>query len=385
MKKILLLLLSVVTLSLHSQTKLQSSIQEYYDGTSWITIFGSDYEYDNNKNLITEYGYFPIGTSWTKSNKTTYTYNANNKVTQEVESTWDGTNQYINLYKTDYTYNTQGLLTQILEMDWNGSQWENAYKQEIGYNNNQLFSVEANYFDGSQWVVDGRMGFTYTGNNLTQILFEYFDGNSWFLNDRITLVYNSNNQIKTTIEEEFDGSTWVENEIKQTDFDASFNRIKETIFYQGITESKVEYDYDLTEQMSSFTHPFNDKIGVDYIMESFPYVNKILSTTEYAYDTQVDDFYLYGKTTYNYNNSLVLGIESNDEIKIINLYPNPSNNFIQLSGISKPEKVVVYSLSGVKMIETIINENEKIDIQNLSNGLYLMKLENGNTLKFSKN
>jgi hypothetical protein len=68
----------------------------------------------------------------------------------------------------------------------------------------------------------------------------------------------------------------------------------------------------------------------------------------------------------------------------ITLYPNPSNDFIQISGLSQSEVYTIYNVLGVKINNGIISDNEKFNIQNYSNGIYFMKLENGVKLKFVK-
>jgi hypothetical protein len=69
--------------------------------------------------------------------------------------------------------------------------------------------------------------------------------------------------------------------------------------------------------------------------------------------------------------------------KII-LFPNPASNFIQFSGIIKLEKYIIYDNLGRKVIKGIISDDEKIDIKALTNGIYFLKLNNGNKIKFIK-
>ncbi|MBC8756893.1 T9SS type A sorting domain-containing protein [Kordia sp. YSTF-M3] len=68
----------------------------------------------------------------------------------------------------------------------------------------------------------------------------------------------------------------------------------------------------------------------------------------------------------------------------IQLYPNPATNYIQLSNFPKNENYTIYNISGAKIKRSNISNNEKIDIQNLTNGLYFLKFDNGITLKFIK-
>jgi hypothetical protein len=70
--------------------------------------------------------------------------------------------------------------------------------------------------------------------------------------------------------------------------------------------------------------------------------------------------------------------------KTLNLFPNPSNNFIQISGLTKNEKYTIYNVLGNEITNGVMSNKEKIDTQNLSNGLYFIKFENKKVLKFIK-
>lgn len=71
-----------------------------------------------------------------------------------------------------------------------------------------------------------------------------------------------------------------------------------------------------------------------------------------------------------------------DFSKQLILYPNPANNFIQISGLEKSENYVISNILGVKIKNGNISNQEKINIKNLTNGLYFLKFKNGNTIKF---
>jgi hypothetical protein len=68
----------------------------------------------------------------------------------------------------------------------------------------------------------------------------------------------------------------------------------------------------------------------------------------------------------------------------LSIFPNPSTDFIQISGLTKAENYKVYNVLGEEVNNGIISDNEKINVINLTNGLYFLKFENGNTLKFLK-
>lgn len=66
------------------------------------------------------------------------------------------------------------------------------------------------------------------------------------------------------------------------------------------------------------------------------------------------------------------------------IYPNPSSRSIKIQGIYKEQTYKIYNLIGAEVLRGSINFNENIEIHNLKKGLYFLKLENGNTIKFIK-
>lgn len=69
---------------------------------------------------------------------------------------------------------------------------------------------------------------------------------------------------------------------------------------------------------------------------------------------------------------------------IMNVYPNPTSDFIQISGISKKENYKIFDMLGTEKLNGVVWGSENINVMNLSNGLYLLKLDNGNTMNFIK-
>jgi hypothetical protein len=66
------------------------------------------------------------------------------------------------------------------------------------------------------------------------------------------------------------------------------------------------------------------------------------------------------------------------------VYPNPAQDFIAISGVTTEQKYTLFSVLGVKISSGTSTNNQKIDIQNLSNGIYFLKMDNGMTIKFCK-
>lgn len=83
--------------------------------------------------------------------------------------------------------------------------------------------------------------------------------------------------------------------------------------------------------------------------------------------------------------STVLGVNDFQIIPTaVKIYPNPTSNFVKVSGLTKTENYSIYNILGTTVRKGKISNNEKIDIQQLSNGIYLLQMEQGNTIKLIK-
>lgn len=69
----------------------------------------------------------------------------------------------------------------------------------------------------------------------------------------------------------------------------------------------------------------------------------------------------------------------------MHVYPSPATNYITLKNAPEGEvRITVYRLDGRILINKMLSDGtERIDISNLSRGIYLLKVNN-KTLKFSK-
>jgi len=72
------------------------------------------------------------------------------------------------------------------------------------------------------------------------------------------------------------------------------------------------------------------------------------------------------------------------DLQTLSVYPNPSSDFITVSGISSPEHYDIYNILGAKIKKGSVSNTSQINIQNLANGMYILKLANGRALKFVK-
>ncbi|MDA9250540.1 M4 family metallopeptidase [Flavobacteriaceae bacterium] len=69
---------------------------------------------------------------------------------------------------------------------------------------------------------------------------------------------------------------------------------------------------------------------------------------------------------------------------VLRAYPIPSSNFVTIEGLNKHESYSIYNIWGALIINGNISNNEQIDIRNFTKGLYFLKFDNGNIIKFIK-
>lgn len=169
----------------------------------------------------------------------------------------------------------------------------------------------------------------------------------------------------------------------------SDGRIKPDVMAQGQSSAIIRYNTDNVSSSSgtSFSSPIMAGT-VACLWQAFPYFtaeeikNKIRESSD-NYNTPNADFG-YGipnfETAYN---SLIE--ESILDDSIVEIYPNPTTNIVYFKNFKKkPKRVVVYSVLGAKVTEYTLQEN-KIQVSNLSSGLYFLKIDNQKAVKLIKN
>ena len=107
-----------------------------------------------------------------------------------------------------------------------------------------------------------------------------------------------------------------------------------------------------------------------------------------VYDLEFKDGDLYvskGETIVKYSSSTILSTGIDFSKSSIKIFPNPSNDFISITGLVKKESYKVFNIQGKELVNGIINNKENINVQNWANGFYFIKFESGNNFRFIKN
>lgn len=106
-----------------------------------------------------------------------------------------------------------------------------------------------------------------------------------------------------------------------------------------------------------------------------PMTGGILSTGN-GMTNSSSDIYISGMTgIYKYNGTV--GIIENAIDKQVNVFPNPSSNFIKIESINDLRSVTLYSCLGNIIKTEMLNDNT-LDVSKLNNGIYFIKLDFSN-------
>jgi hypothetical protein len=70
------------------------------------------------------------------------------------------------------------------------------------------------------------------------------------------------------------------------------------------------------------------------------------------------------------------------------VYPNPATSVINISNTTAINEVAIYNFLGQSVLnKSVSGNNAEINVENLSNGIYVLKIKSGSnqsTIKFTK-
>ncbi len=173
------------------------------------------------------------------------------------------------------------------------------------------------------------------------------------------------------------------------------NTLNDVVTYTNLLESPTAVtDNEWTELSGDFTYVGSDQI--------FVYI-KGPTLTQGGGNFYIDDFSLVPQGSppvnfndisdvvdigaYEYSSALSLDDTNSSIPLVIKAYPNPATNQITLSEEFGKDQIVIFDLLGknypIKLINNF-NSSTRIDISNLSDGLYFLKIVNNKSIKSIK-
>lgn len=166
----------------------------------------------------------------------------------------------------------------------------------------------------------------------------------------------------------------------------SFNNIIQIV---EILEDEIG-DFSTIEATSDFSVELNS------ISYSSPDIGRYIEGKKFGLWLQEEDIYLTvifdswgsgnegGGFSYTRSTNPSLSLDDFDSEEKISLTPNPSSQFIQVSGLTSTSEYAIYNIIGKEINSGQVANNEKINIEHLDNGIYILRTEKNKTVKFQK-
>jgi hypothetical protein len=154
----------------------------------------------------------------------------------------------------------------------------------------------------------------------------------------------------------------------------------------------------------NFTYTVGINGAVTFSATAFPWLSYSWNFTAPNQSTLANTTFVFPDTTQNYNVCLnftentciytichqiifnsAIGIKENRTDDLIKIYPNPVNDFLIIEPNKFTGTINIYNAKGNAVLEDKLDGKEKrLNLTNLSNGLYFIRLANGEKILFSK-
>ncbi|MBN2775673.1 MAG: T9SS type A sorting domain-containing protein, partial [Prolixibacteraceae bacterium] len=376
-----------------------------YDASGYIMVY-HNYEWDT---LVTA--------GWVEKYKMVYTYNAGHQVTQMIIYFWDDdAAALVTGSKILYTYNTVGQVTLETNYGWDTdlNDWSLFSKTENVYSGGNMVKSEYSINMGEDmWMLFYRYEYTYNGNgDVTQEIISSLNYMTFSLTYSGKDVYTYNASGDNTLVQSYDwdagtgswinsskeeytfnGShyqltykyytwsndpqSWVASEMEEYTYDVHGN-LTSMVFYDGINgnewiqNSKTEVTYNTSYSGSQILYP--------YIYSYFDALENIGNMVTVVTDSRWENnqWVFDTKANYYYSSVNVTEAPLNRE-QILSVYPNPTNNFINIeTGGNDLHVVSLYNLTGEQIMKKQFSSKIRLQVENLSHGIYLLKIESEN-------
>ncbi|MBP1645866.1 MAG: type sorting protein [Bacteroidetes bacterium] len=381
------------------------------------------YTYDANNNVLSSTRYHHYTGTWDEESRMEKTYNANNKVVDQIEYRYQG--QWQPLNKLTHIYDSLNYLVKVIRYNFSNSSWSHYANSTNLYDNNYNLVLT---LDSSNYGPSGKTEYTYDerNNNLSKIIYARNSVTEWKYKNKIESTYDMNNNTLSTISFVYENDAWEEVYRTEYTFDANSN-------CTSITKPtrKEEYTFDgnnncLSETYStkeltdtawtyqvrhSYTYDENNNKTVDLMTQFYDDQWNNNSKNDYIYDYSYDredlilplDYYKmnnmltivnsYTWTDYDWRLPFLstfhysLNTISLNDISVDNsiaVYPNPAQDYISFKLKDNNLYIIeLYNSNGVLVLSETTRRNCRLDVFSLKRGVYFYKVIDKNKTAFS--
>lgn len=345
----------------HSSDGLESSCYMYGNDNeliSYETYDASDQgsvlqlrdtlEYDANGDCVKINNYQLISGIWKHTWYVDYTYDANhNRLSRENYNSFDGGVTFDLGGRYEYTYENDRIVSYV--MYFVGTEFEHG---TYSYNAQGLLTeiiVENNDpWGGTGWSYSAKTVYTYNDQNVCTRIDYYYYENGWV---------NSTSYIYT--------------------LDSNNNVITEEVYSANTLASRYGYAYDVETDLDDVIIPIDPEDT--YNWDKF--VNRPLG---YSWEVADESGAMQFVCDYIFDYCEVTAVNSHVmPTDMLQVYPNPTEGSLTLM-MDDIQQVVVMDMSGNTVMSSSMNGSNRIDLNGIASGLYIVKAYNGKTWSFGK-
>lgn len=322
---------------------------QLWNGIEWNTHLSINYELQYNiNNLITDIQtsycwYYSGQNNFTVDNIIHIDYNSNNDIVYESFQKWNGA--YFENYQLNVSYNSIGKWTNILCQKLENNTWNNIAQLNFTYNSDNLrLSESLQIWNGANWINHIAVeNILYNNSDLTTQyrLFYYLDNPNYFFQGIIQFTYDDNNNVIKYETKKMTSSGYMDYHEDILHYSIHNYLMDETYSRKDYSCSVIEF----AERRKIYRH--------------IPIIENI-----------------------NEHSSLSSLNELNSD-EMISIYPNPSSGLFTIISNHAVESTEVCNSIGNTIISTSIIDN-KINLSDLSSGIYFLKIKINNTNYFKK-
>lgn len=314
-----------------SGNQIQEIVYVWDEGVhDWLPGRKSECQYDalGNICLVIVYSNDNYANKWILSRRLEFSINMHGNTTSKVCLKYDSLlDTWIGAYKFDYKYDSYGRETESIQYNWDDliSDWIQISKKEVNYNP----TIVAVYFwdkNLNEWVGNWKREMMH--NAYDAIIFEgEYDwdslSNNWFMQE---------------------GHIW------ERTYDVSGKETACVIYTWNL--DRVEWDLTRKDEWTY------DEEGNLLILANFVWKN------------DKSEWGLQFRTFYTCRQGFVTDIPENN-LEVIEIYPNPADSFVRIDGLLNPATVEIYSIMGNRLFQKSIF-NGPVDISILPLGVYIL-------------
>ncbi|TSA35225.1 MAG: T9SS C-terminal target domain-containing protein [Porphyromonadaceae bacterium] len=299
----------------------------------WIPGIGQEFGYDDAGRTTSSIAYVwdPTLKTWHPIEKMIYSFEDNGRKTQELRQQWDeAVRDWVNLTKTEWYYDSLEITTEYASFRWTLTGKNYDWKEDNRHKIEHVFDT--------------------AGNRILTTDFLKTSATRW------TAIYKE---------------------------DLKYNQIDKPVLSViskgtgGLTEylrTEWVYDPDGRLVLETLTGWMQRRPGLmgkkkSWVIRSFDTDGDLAREIWYYWDGEAKSYLLDGKDYYFYHSTAT----SHQEIRMdpIRVYPNPTGGILNLSGLSQPAEVKIYSMQGM-LLRSVHHVEFSFDISGLSPGAYLI-------------